>query len=183
MWTKKEIHKYKNIYNIYSTQLDNSVEKEILLKQLEILIEKMKSIEILYNEKMYCSLKTIIRPILESIANLNFILSESELIKIRCVYFHIWSFQNEFYKYNKYINQASKELKSELENEVNSLLNEFNYNEDRTLFLKEITDIRNSYNNSESNKKYWFNLNTNLKGIEEFLEKYIGFEAIFLYKK
>lgn len=180
LYSKKELYMYKEIIKLLKKDVSNDFSKLIVIQSLEIILEKMESIEVLISKKHYNSARTLIRPIFQSLANVSFILNDKGEIENRALAYNAWCIQNYSYKIDKFTDGLESESKEKFESYYVAGLKQYFSVSSIETFRKLLNDQRDSYYKT-NNKRYWYNILKVYDKEAEFIKTYLHEDMYILY--
>lgn len=172
LYSKKELYQYRELIKHFKRDSSTDFSKLIVVESLEIILDKMVSIEILMTKKQYSSVRTLIRPVFQSLANLSFILSDKDEIENKALAYNAWCIQNYSHKVDNFMNELETEDKKNFEDFYLDGLNQYFSIQSIEKFRKLLIDQKD-YFYKTNNKRKWYNILEVYDKEYEFIKKYL----------
>ncbi|MFC6464941.1 DUF5677 domain-containing protein [Marinilactibacillus sp. GCM10026970] len=176
----REVYKYEKILKSCSNKIDDDFTRTFIESQIQILLEKLRVYIESIKKKRVNSSRTLIRPILESVADTLYILEEEDKINLKCYTYNVWHTQKFMYNITK-INKDGQIIEpKELEKAINELMLDFKLGDNFDMLNEFITMERN-YLFKGKNRRNWFNLENKYENTDTFLISQVTPLGLYLY--
>lgn len=181
LFTKKYLHVYREEIRELNKSLNSSFPLLIVKETVDSILEKMECIELLFARKKFNAGRLLVRPTIQMMANLLFILEDSMSFKDRAYAYNAWCIQNIEYKISAFISNSPKSIKDELKNEYEDLLGDKFPGLEIPEFQKYLSLQRDFFNKSKD-KRAWYNILEIYQSEEKFIEDVLGQKSTLIYK-
>lgn len=180
LYSKKELYQYKEFIKLLKKDVSTDFSKLIVVRSLEIILEKMESIEVLIKQKRYNSVRTLIRPIFQSLANVSFILSDKTEVENKALAYNAWYIQNYSHKVDKIMDNFEPESKKEFEDYYVAGLEQY-FSIQSIEKFRTLLNSQRDYFYKTNNKRYWYNILEVYDNEVTFIQKYLQEEIGIFY--